>query len=1057
MKLSLTNYQMLRSTFRNSCSGNSDNPRLLKFNTVLVGLIMLLGLFTMDMSAALQLAKIINSGMVLQRDVDVPLWGTAEPGDSVSVTFNLQTYGAKADTAGKWSITLPAMTAGGPHEMLFKSGTDQKTLTDVYVGDVWLATGQSNIEFTLNNADGGAAAIAAANDQKIRQFKVPKGLANEPSDVLPDNSVWRPATSSYAGGFSAIGYFFARDLRQVIDIPIGILNISYGGSRIETWMSDEMLGYDENDIVLANGEPERQPTVAFNKMINPVLRFPIKGFIFYQGESNADNMEDALAYGDLFKTFITGWRALWGLGDIPFLWVQLPNYGTVYAEPQNWDAWPCLRENQTAALSLPNTGEAITIDVGGTDIHPTNKEPVGHRLSLVARKVAYGEDIVYSGPRYRANLLRDDGTIAVSYNHIGGGLVAKGVTDGSVNGFAIAGENGQLVWADAVIEGDQVIVSNTAVPEPILLRYAWEYNPANVNLYNAEDLPAAPFLVDVNPGFKITSFKAGRSTIEQGQSTTLSWMVYGASSITLDGTPVDSAATITVSPLETTKYKLLAINRSDANELDSAEVTITVLDPDLINRTLNRPTVASTFEACCGQDRIPGYAVDGDFDTRWSSAWQIGDSTTLPDPNIDDDPDDEWIYVDMGDYVDLDRVILYWEAGYASAYDLEMSYDSYVWRTVYEERLGDGGEDNIVFTTPPSGRYLRVHGFQRATQYGYSLWEIATYGGLSTKQPPTVRVSSTVGNVFPVAADVTFVAAITDADGEVQEVKFYVGDVLLGVDSETPFEANWTSSGAGEYGVTAVAMDNDSLLMQSDPYLVFVDDGMLTRFEAERASTTGQVYIRNSSAASGGSFVELQDAWTISFDNVEMPNAGECLLSIGYQLNFESPKTQYLVINGDSLKEIEFTAPNTSSWLQLGLKVELQAGMNEIAIHGFWNWMSIDFIAVDGAVSPQSVENIAGLPREYRLAQNYPNPFNPTTKIQYDIPETSFVIISIYNMNGQIVERLVNQKQNPGFYTINWDARNIPSGVYFYQIKVNDPATGGAKGFQQVRKCLLIK
>ena len=254
------------------------------------------------------------------------------------------------------------MSAGGPYTMNVSTSTQQTNLSNVYIGDVWLASGQSNMEFEVSGTDSASTVIANANDQTIRQFKIPKGLANEPSNDLPSGSAWTPATSQYVSHFSAVAYFFAKDLKPYINCPIGIINSSYGGSRIETWMSDPMLGYDESDTTLANGEPERQPTVAFNKMIYPILRVPIKGVIWYQGESNADNMEDALNYRELFQTFIQGLRSLWNEGDFPFIWLQLPNYGQSYTEPQIWDAWPQLRAGQTAALELPNTGEAITID-----------------------------------------------------------------------------------------------------------------------------------------------------------------------------------------------------------------------------------------------------------------------------------------------------------------------------------------------------------------------------------------------------------------------------------------------------------------------------------------------------------------------------------------------------------------------------------------------------------------------------------------------------------------------------------------------------------------------
>ncbi len=553
--------------------------------------------------------------MVLQRPQPIPVWGTAAADATISVTLNGTNKTTQADGTGKWNLELPGMMAGGLYTMTIESGSNMTTLSNVYIGDVWLASGQSNMEFTVNQGDSESSVIAAANDLMIRQFKIPKGLSDVVSDVLPGGSAWTPDMSSYVGNFSAVAYFFARDLRKHLDVPIGIINSSYGGSRIETWMSDQMLGYDEQDTTLANGEAEPQPTVAYNKMIHPILQVPIKGVIWYQAESNGDSMEDALGYGKLFKTMINGWRDLWGEGDFPFIWVQLPNYGQVYEQPQSWDAWPQLRAQQSSALTLPNTGEAITIDVGGTSIHPTHKQPVGYQLSLIARHLVYGENIVYSGPRYKNNLLQIDGSVIVNFDHLGSGLMAKDSTSGGLKGFAMAGADGNLVWANAKIDGDHVVVWNDQIPEPKLIRYAWEYNPAGVNLYNQEGLPAEPFKADVNPGFKITTFEATSPTIEQGQSTDLKWQVFGASSVTLDGTPVDSAGTKTISPATTTTYNLIAINREDANDKDTAKVTVEVLDPSQVDRTKGQPTTASTYQS---QDNLlPGLATDGDMNTRW--------------------------------------------------------------------------------------------------------------------------------------------------------------------------------------------------------------------------------------------------------------------------------------------------------------------------------------------------------------------------------------------------------------------------------------------------------
>ena len=994
---------------------------------------------------AVQVSRIFANGMVIQRNTEFPVWGTATAGDTITVSFLGPNIATIADTNGNWSVTIPAKTAGGPFGMVVATRTQTITYNDVYVGDVWLASGQSNMEMQVNYPiDSAAAIIASANYQAIRQFKIPKALANDPSRDLPDGCVWTAATSASVGSFTAVGYLFARELYQDLNVPIGIINSSYGGSRIETWMSKEMLGYDESDTVLASGQAERQPTVAFNKMINPILKFPIKGVIWYQGESNADVMNDAVAYGGLFKTMIAGWRSLWGLGDIPFLWVQLPNYGEVFSTPQTWDVWPRLRAEQSSALVLSNTGEAVTIDVGSTDIHPTNKLPVGRRLALAARKIAYGEEIVAQGPRYRKNHLREDGKIEVEFDNVAAGLVAKDSVNNRVTGFAVAGLDNALVWAQAVIDSGKVLVWNSSVPEPMIVRYAWEYNPAHVNLYNASLLPAAPFLVDVNPGFKITRFQAGQSPIERGQSTTLSWNVFGASSVTLDGTAVDSAATLTISPSVTTSYTLRATNRDDANDIDTARVTVEVLDPDLINRALNRPVTASTYAIDGSDSLFARYAVDGNPATRWSSAWKV------TDPHRDANPEDEWIAVTFSDIIDLDQVVLSWGASYASEYSVDLSYDGYLWSEVHRTTTGDGGVDSLGLAAKPAGRYMRIHGTRSTAQQGFSLVEIAAYGRVSSKKPPAVTVNTDIGNVLLPGASVTITAATTDADGKVVKADFYVDDVFLSSDSSAPFQAAWVAGTSGESRITAIVTDDSALSVQSAPLTIYIDDGTITRFEAENGSYTGKVTVMANRGRSGGRYLQMQSGWVLTFNNVSVPTAGDYLLTFCYQLTYESPKTQYLIVNGKQVAEVEFTAPSTTAWLQKGMFVPLRAGINEITIDGYWEWMSFDYIGVRGATAV-AVEPEPELPTTTSLAQNYPNPFNASSVIGYRVSGTgsSQVRLAVYDLLGREVAVLVNEKKAAGRYEVNWNAAGLSTGVYICRMTVGS--------FAESRKMVLIK
>lgn len=525
--------------------------------------------------------RIFNNGMVLQRELPISIWGTATAEDTIIISLQAEFDTAFVNVDGNWETSLPAMNAGGPYEMKLAGRADTLTLTDVYIGDVWLASGQSNMEMAVSSADNASANIAAANNQYIREYKISKSLKKEPVTTLTSGS-WKAATSSNVGNFSAAAYYFARDIQPEINIPIGIINSSYGGSRIETWMSDEALGYDEDDIKLANGESERQATLAYNAMINPLINFPIKGVLWYQGESNADYMDDAIVYGEQFKAMIKSWREVWGLGDIPFIWVQLPNQGDVDFEetPDSWDTWPQLRANQSRALFLPNTAEVVTIDVGDVDIHPTDKETVGSRLALATRKLVYGESIVAAGPRYKSHIALPNGNVQINFNDIGTGLVAQNTTSDSLAWFSCAGANGNLYKADAVISGNSVIVSCDAVADIQTIRYAWEYNPEGVNFYNQEGFPAAPFKIDIAyNGFDVKTFAASDTLIERGQMITLEWNITGASSIQINGKDVDSVVIRQLMPLDTITYSLFAESAMNPAIIFEKDITIYVIAP----------------------------------------------------------------------------------------------------------------------------------------------------------------------------------------------------------------------------------------------------------------------------------------------------------------------------------------------------------------------------------------------------------------------------------------------------------------------------------------------
>jgi sialate O-acetylesterase len=621
------------------------------------------------------LPQMIRDSMVLQRDANINVWGWASKAEKVTIAFNKKAFKTTTGADGKWKIILPATKAGGPYTMTI-SGKNKIVLNNILIGDVWFCSGQSNMVHQLNIHDVRYAdEITNANFPEIRQFLIPTLTSLQgPKEKLP-TGFWNAAVAEAVRPFSAVAYFFAKQLYQKYHVPIGIINASVGGTPIEAWTSEEGLKdfpalistiqknkdtgytnglarlafatnanrqamapqdkgvtgplpwYDANyipkgwqtiavpgywedqginnldgivwyrkeievpasmvgkpariflgrivdaDVLYINGKqvgattymyPQRrytvpsnvlkpgknivvvkvtnnagkggfvsgktyclftendtidlkgywqykvgavfeptstsagsaafsaqnQPAALYNAMVAPVINYTLKGIVWYQGESNVGN---ATGYAKLQPAQIIDWRNKWQQGNLPFIWVQLPNFMEANYLPSE-SQWAELREAQLKSLSVANTGMAVAIDLGEwNDIHPDNKKDVGERLALVAEKIAYGENIVYSGPLFQSATI-DGNKITISFTNTGTGLVAK---DGEpLSEFAIAGADKKFVWAKAVIAGDKVIVWNDAVATPLYVRYAWADNPVNPNLYNKENLPASPFRTD---------------------------------------------------------------------------------------------------------------------------------------------------------------------------------------------------------------------------------------------------------------------------------------------------------------------------------------------------------------------------------------------------------------------------------------------------------------------------------------------------------------------------------------------------------------------------------
>ena len=494
---------------------------------------MLMVMFLSQSFALVKPNSLFSNNMVLQRGVSVPIWGTANDDEKVTVEFNGQKVTTVAKD-GKWKVNLKALKANSKPQTMTNSGENTIKIENILVGEVWVCSGQSNMEMSISSAwpkpiTNVREEIANANYPEIRQYHI----AKKASDTLVSdaNTTWVVCDTTSVKDFTAVGYFFARDLYKSLKVPIGLLFTAWGGTPAENWTTRTSMesnpelkpivdGYEKSvknfptalenykkkeDSLMAKWKTEfaaaklakktlpRKPEAPrnpaggagglYNAMINPLIPYAIKGAIWYQGEANSAR---AKVYRTLFPTMINDWRKNWNQGEFPFLFVQIaPHQGMS----------PEIREAQFLTLDkVPNTAMAVTTDCGDSNmIHPTYKQPVGNRLQLAARALAYNEKIEYSGPLYKSFEVKDN-TIEISFTHVGKGLLAK---DGDLTGFTIAGDDKKFVTATAVIKGDKIIVSSSEVASPKSARFGWNNIPMN-NFFNKDGLPASPFRTDVD-------------------------------------------------------------------------------------------------------------------------------------------------------------------------------------------------------------------------------------------------------------------------------------------------------------------------------------------------------------------------------------------------------------------------------------------------------------------------------------------------------------------------------------------------------------------------------
>ena len=499
--------------------------------------------------ADVTLPTVFGDHMVLQRDEAVPVWGWAEAGETVTVTFRDQSKSATADDNGDWRVNLEPLAVGDPGTLTV-SGNNSVEFQDVLVGEVWVCSGQSNMQWTVNNAIDPDLEAASANFPDLRLFQVPLITATEPRDDVYQNDQrvqisWQACTPEAIPGFTAVGFFFGRQLHQTLNVPVGLIQTAWGGTRAEAWTSPEAMAstaslkpiletwaersetwdpdkaeqqfqaalarWEERAVTAraagrqAPRRPQRQgnprldrhhPSNLYNAMVAPLVPYAIRGGIWYQGESNASR---AHQYRTLMPTMIKSWRDAWEQGDFPFYMVQLANFRAIQDQPVDSD-WAELREAQSLTVdALPNVGVACITDLGAAnDIHPKDKQNVGKRLARLALFHDYGmQTIVPQGPTYQSMEIQGE-AITVRFETHDRPLIPW--YRESLTGFAIAGDDHQWVWANAEISGaDTVVVSHPDVPDPVAVRYNWSDNPQG-NLYNAQYLPAYPFRSDDWPG-----------------------------------------------------------------------------------------------------------------------------------------------------------------------------------------------------------------------------------------------------------------------------------------------------------------------------------------------------------------------------------------------------------------------------------------------------------------------------------------------------------------------------------------------------------------------------
>ncbi|MCH2064886.1 MAG: hypothetical protein MK194_14325 [Roseibacillus sp.] len=515
------------------------------------------------LSAEVTLPGVLGPNMVLQRNQPVPVWGWGNPGEMVSVSFGDQTVETTVKDDRTWETTLQPMPASAEGRTLTIRGRNKIALTDILVGEVWICSGQSNMEWRIRQSMNAAEESAAANYPHIRLFDVPgRHVSPVPKRETPGGK-WQACTPQTVNDFSAVGYHFGRRLHQELKVPVGLVGSNWGGTKIEPWTTlggfksvPELSAFAERvgDYTTTTKVGGGDPSAIYNAMVHPLTPFALRGAIWYQGESNG---AEGRSYYHKKHALVNGWRRAFRNDKLAFYWVQLANFQQPNPKPSGGDGWAKVREAQTQALDLPHTGMAVITDIGAAnDIHPRNKQDVGKRLAQWALHQTYQKKaLIPSGPLYR-DLKIEDSAIRLFFDHVGSGLMVgrkEGLTpvqelkDGQLKHFAVADKEMNWHWADATIDGNTVLVRADEVPRPVAVRYAYAMNPASANLYNREGLPASPFRTDtwrgpteqlkwhpLTEGVPPSSIPGAGTEVsftnKRQETVHISWMAYGGGS-----------------------------------------------------------------------------------------------------------------------------------------------------------------------------------------------------------------------------------------------------------------------------------------------------------------------------------------------------------------------------------------------------------------------------------------------------------------------------------------------------------------------------------------------